>query len=161
MKTRVVDILTDGLLSGYAGGTPRDVERGGIKGKVSHVILPGNITYHDEWFAKTNGGGQELIEYSGKHFTRLYGGGELEESVLTSLGISDAQVGKYLVDKIVALGSQTRLFEDCTSEPDGDWQYKYRVTLKDDALKLTTGLETISYKDTTVHTHAFILTPVI
>ncbi len=161
MKREIGESLTKGLLAGYAGGIPRDVERGDIKGKVSHVTLPNNVLYHDEWFARFNGGGQEIVEVDGVKFTRLYGGGEPDESVLISLGISDEEIGKYLIGQIKKLASKTRLFEDCTPEPDGDWQYEYRVTLNNEVLKLTTGLEKISYKNTNVFAHAFILTPII
>ncbi len=161
MNNRVDEIFTKGLLAGYAGGKIKNVERAGFQGKASHPTLSKGNVYHDEWFANTNGGGQELIEINGQSFTRLYAGGVPEQTVLDSLKITDKDVGNYLKSKIIELEAKTRLFENCKPEPDGDWQYAYTITSNDPTIRLTTGMESINYKNTPVHLHAFILSLIV
>lgn len=106
------------------------------------------------------GGGQELVEVNGQKFTRLYAGGTPDKEVLDFLGITDNDVGTYLKKSIEKLGDKTRLYKDCTPEPDGTWQYEYKVTSNETAIGVATGMETINYSGMTVHIHAFILSPV-
>jgi hypothetical protein len=160
MKEAIKSALTAGLNAGYAGGKPMSIDRGGFSGKVSHIELPDGGTYHDEWFANNSGGGQELVCVGGENFTRLYAGGIPSIEVLSSLGISDKEVGAYLKQKIRELGERTRLVEQCEPDPDGDWQYRYQLTGNYPETYVTTALESIKYKDTIVHHHAFILCPV-
>lgn len=160
MKEEFKSALTAGLNAGYAGGKPESVNRGGFSGKVSHIETPEGVTYHDEWFASSSGGGQELVRVGNETFTRLYAGGTPSEEVLSSLGISDKDVGSYLKKKIMELGEKTRLMENCQPEPDGDWQYRYQLTGNYSETSMTTSLESITFKDAVVHHHAFILCPV-
>ncbi|MDO8452751.1 MAG: hypothetical protein Q7S79_03280, partial [bacterium] len=137
--------LTDGLLTGYAGKTSKPVTRGDVfSGDVSHIELPGGGIYHDEWFVETHlGGGQELVEINGIRYTRLYGGGTPDPSVLAELGLEIKDVGKYLVTKIIELGDKTRLLQNCNPEPDGDWQYKYVITSTNPEIEVITATESI------------------
>lgn len=152
--------LTQGLLSGYAGGKPENISRGGFPGKVSHIELPDGSIYHDEWFAGNSGGGQELVRIGDETFTRLYAGGTPSEEILASLGITDKDVGSYLKRKITELGDKTRLSDDCKPEPDGDWQYEYIITGIYPETDVLTSLESIEYKNNVVHHHAFVLCPI-
>lgn len=155
------EVLTEGLMQGFAGvAKPQTVERGGFTGKVSAPELEEG-TYHDEWFGRHSGGGQELVSVGDQQFTRLYGGGTADQDILTELGITESEVGSYLVRSINALGASTRLFEDCTPEPDGLWQYSYRITDREEGIGVVSAKEKITYQDTTVFVHNFILSPVI
>ncbi len=157
----IKDVLTKGLLAGFAGGKPKEVVRGNFTGKVSEPDLDDGI-YHDEWFTGfRSGGGQELVSIGENKFTRLYAGGTVKKGILEKLGTSEGEVGSYLVGKINELGDRTRLFEDCIPEVDGDFQYSYRITSRDEEIGVTTGVEKINYKDTTVFIHAFILSPIV
>lgn len=161
MNKKIKDGLTKGLLAGYAGGKVTYVNRGGFDGKASHVELSKTDTYHDEWFVEShNGGGQELVQIGKEKYTRVYAGGTPTDEGLNSLGITSQDIGAYLVKKIQDLKDKTRLLEDCKPVPDGDWQYEYLITGKYPETEVITGLESITYKDSVVHIHAFILSPV-
>lgn len=160
MNKDINSALTKGLLTGYAGGKVETINRSGFTGKASHVELPDGQTYHDEWFANHSGGGQELVQVGDSLFTRLYAGGTPDEQTLSSLGISADAVGAYLKRKITELGEDTRLFVNCNPEPDNEWQYEYKVTGTYTETNVLTSLESIRYKGSIVHHHAFILCPV-
>ncbi len=158
MNNFFAKVLTDGLNKGYAGGKPESVNRAGFEGDKSHIELEDGAIYHDEWFVETRlGGGQELVQTGEGKFTRLYAGGTPEEKVLTDLGITIKDVGKFLKEKILELGDKTRLFENCTPCADGDWEYSYVVTGQHDDIEITTGIESITYKRAVVHVHTFML----
>lgn len=160
MKTKINDVLTKGLLAGYAGGKITDVSRGGFSGKASHVEISQDEIYHDEWFVPThNGGGQELAHVGEEKFTRLYAGGIPSKDQLDSMGITPHDVSKYLIQKISELKDKTRLFEDCNPDPDKLWQYSYVITGTYPETEVTTAVESITYSDVVVHIHAFILCP--
>lgn len=160
MTESIESAFSQGLLKGYAGGGEIiDIERAGIPGKGSHVEQDGFI-YDDQWYANTNGGGQELIDIGGIRYTRLYGGGVPNDEVLNELGITVNDVGRYLKSMIIELGIQTRLFTDCTPAPNGEWQYLYAIMRKDDSIGIVTSEELITYKSVPVHIHTFILSPV-
>ena len=160
MNMDIESALTKGLLAGYAGGKVEAVNRGKFTGKASHVELAEGQIYHDEWFASHSGGGQELVQVGDSQFTRLYAGGPPDVQTLTSLGISANDVGAYLKKKITELGEKTRLMKDCEPEPENDWKYRYKVTGNYPETSVTTSLESIEYKGTVVHHHAFILSPI-
>lgn len=161
MNKKIKDSFTKGLLAGYAGGQVTDVARGGFDGRASHVELGKNETYHDEWFVENhNGGGQELVQIGTEKYTRLYAGGTPSVDQLETLGIKPKDVGEYLVKKIQELQDKTRLMEDCNPVAEGDWQYSYVVTGSYPETEVTTGVESITYKDAVVHIHAFIISPV-
>lgn len=162
MSSEISKILTKGLRQGFAGiRTPADIERGSFKGKGSHIDLGEEGIYDDRWFADTLGGGQELVRVGEKMFTRLYGGGTVSPEKLAELEITAGDVFKYLKKKILELGDKTRLFEECKPVPDGEWQYLYEIIMKDPNIPVILSAESIMYKNTRVHLHPFILSPII
>ena len=155
--------LTQGLLGGYAGdGHIHAMKRGGIvDGKASHVKIAGG-EYHDEWVTgKRTGAGQEVLVVGDQKYTRVYAGGAPDIQVLEGFGLNENAVSDYLVEKLGELGERTRLFEDCTPEPDDKWQYAYKVTDKFEESGTVTGVETIHYDSALVHVHAFAKCPII
>jgi len=155
--------FTQGLLGGFAGkGHVHDAKRGGIvDGKASHVKVDGG-QYHDEWFTgERTGGGQEVLVLGDQKYTRVYTGGSPDRKALEELGVSEKDVSYYLVEKLDQLGEKTRLFEDCTPEPDDKWQYAYRVTDRFEEIGTLTGIETIHFDSVRVHVHAFAMCPIV
>ena len=155
-------LLTKGLLEGYAGNSIiSDVERASFKGKGSHLANPDGTIYHDEWFVPTRlGAGQELATIGEEGMSRLYGGGQPTSEKLVELGITHQEVDAYLIKKISELGNRTRLYEDCSPAPDGDWQYLYEVLMRDPNIEgVALASESILYKEVRVHWHPFIITP--
>lgn len=163
-------ILTEGLLRGYAGNKKETRGRGVFVVNSSDVNMQGGA-YHDEWVTgERTGGGQELAKFwyedsERRNATRLYAGGLVAKEILDSLGITGKEVTRYLKRKIQELGAKTRFGNNCEVGPDGDWQYVYRVLRNEipaaiDSGLLTMGLETISYKDTLVFAHGFLISPV-
>ena len=155
--------LTSGLLGGYAGeGYVHNMKKGGgiVDGKASHVKVEGG-EYHDEWITgERTGGGQEVLVIGDKKYTRVYAGGATNEPILRQLGLTVNDVGNYLVDTLRELGDTTRLSKDCTPEPDGRWQYMYKVTQIYGNTGTITGVETIHYDQLLVHVHAFAMCPI-
>ncbi len=160
-KEGISKALTEGLVGGYAGkGKISNVERASFLGKASHAELTPGVVYHDEWFVPNHlGGGQELVKVGADMFTRLYGGGTPSPEILTALGITAEEVGGYLKRKIVELGDRTRLFDECRPGPDGEWQYVYEILMRDPNIPVVVSAESITYKETRVHLHPFILSP--
>jgi len=154
-------VLTEGLQEGFAGKTEiQPSERGGFSIKVSHIVdAEGNI-YHDEWSAERAGGGQELIEVDSKQFTRVYAGGTIPLDKLEELGTTKKEVIKYLKKQITENGSKTRLYSDFDPEPEGDWRYSYKIIDSEEKIPLTTGKESIYFKEKLVFVHDFIISPV-
>jgi hypothetical protein len=156
------ELLTEGLSRGYAGKTKIEaIDRGGLAFKQSRYVdeFTGG-TYHDEWLSARTGGGQELAANGEEKVTRLYAGGVISPDQLEKLGITKKDVIGYLIRKVGELGNKTRLFEDCTPDPDGDWQYVYKVTDKIESIELTRALETINYKGVQVFVHGFEICPI-
>lgn len=154
------EILTKGLQEGYAGGTQvKKVKRGSFTLKSSHLEEDGK-EYHDEWAADRVGGGQELIKVGGKKYTRVYAGGTILEEELKKLGIEKKDVTGKLKEFITEYGNKNRLYKDFSPEPEGDWRYKYKIIDKEDNIPVTTGKESIFYKDTLVFVHLLTLCPV-
>lgn len=163
-------VLTEGLLAGYAGSRRETHGRGVFVVNSSDVHMQGGA-YHDEWVAgERTGGGQELAKFwyedsERRKATRLYAGGLVAKEVLDPLGITGKEVTRYLKRKIQELGAITRFSNDCEVDSDGDWQYAYRVLRNEIPVAigpdlLTMGLETISYKDTLVFAHGFLISPI-
>lgn len=149
--------LTYGLVAGYGGKTEfNKTNRAGFAIKSSHFESE-EIIYHDEW---TNNGGQELITVNGESFTRLYGGGVTNSEILQSLNISEDDVINNLKERIVEFGDKTRLFSDFKTETKNNWDYEYKILDKNEEIEVTTGKETISYKNQPVFIHVFILSPI-
>ena len=159
--TTTAELLTRGLIAGYASSEPpMPIIRAGVKGKSTHYEEPDGGVYHDEWFGKTSGGGQELVRTSRGHYLRTYYGGTANDTVLSALGISAEEVSEYLVSKITQLGESTRLHEDSPIITDGIWQYQYSVLDVGHEVTYTSASERIYYMGKTVHFHHFGLTPV-
>lgn len=160
MNKDIENTLTQGLVTGYAGGKPDVIERGSFPGKSSHPTLPNDAIYHDEWFVLNHsGGGQELVQVGEQKFTRLYAGGTPDPKELVELGITPEDVNKYLKKKIMDLQDKTRLFENSNPDPEDKWKYLYEITGNYPETSVTTSLESITYDGQTVHIHAFILCP--
>lgn len=154
-------LLTDGLLAGYGGETVSQVvRRGPFPLKSSQFISPEGGVYEDEWMAKRSGGGQEIAQHGEDVVTRLYAGGVVKAEDLQELGITEEEVIAYLKRKINELGGRTRLYEDCSPGPDGDWRYFYKIKERVEAVSLVMGLEMITYKNQVVFAHGFLLSPV-
>lgn len=156
------ELLTEGLSNGYAGKTEVEtVDRGGFKFKRSRYADEATRkTYHDEWLSARTGGGQELASVGEEKVTRLYAGGVISPEQLEKLGITKKDVIGYLIKKVGELGNKTRLFEDCTPAPDGDWQYVYKITDRIESVELTRALEAINYKGIQVFVHGFEICPI-
>lgn len=162
MSKKIEKLLSDGLSSGYAGKNWSKVTRDIFAGESSHFNSPDGGVYHDEWFVgKHLGGGQELVKIAEEGFTRLYAGGTPDPEILEKLGITTKDVGNYLIKKVKELGDRTRLFSDCIPEPEGDWQYSYKVLRHNqDSIPVTVSVEQIQYKGIPVHLHPFIISPI-
>ena len=158
-------LLTKGLQSGYAGKTERGKSnRGPFVVETSQSEIDGGV-YRDEWIAgERTGGGQELVVLAdGRKFTRIYGGGMLDQETMDECGITAANVTDYLKTKIQELGEKTRLDRDLEFQTDGNWGYEYRVidlSASYGKIPLTMGIESIKYKHALIFAHGFILTTV-
>ncbi len=152
-------LLTKGLLAGYVGKNEfgkvikEKVNRGPVRFTVTSFLSPDGGQYQDGW---SKGGGQEVGQQGEEKATRLYAGDTLSDEELRQIGITHDQIIKYHQGKLDELSGRTRLFEDCSPEPDGDWQYRYEVIRNLEAIPLVIALETIRYKDRTVFAHGFL-----
>jgi hypothetical protein len=156
-KENISQALTTGLVAGYAGKTEFiKTNRGSFSVKSSH-FEDEKIIYHDEW---TKGGGQEIVKIGEESFTRVYAGGVVDKEVLEKLNITHDDVISSLMNKIQKLGEKTRLFANCPVDLENDWKYEYKILDQDDEISVTTGKETIKYKDQLVFTHVFVLSPI-
>lgn len=157
------DILTKGLLSGFAGTSKFDtVTRGTFTLTSSEVRFPESDTYYiDQWAGVRSGGGQELVQSGTSMATRTYAGGTISAEVLAKLGIGEGEIMAYLKEKLVKLAGVTRLTEPVAPIMDGQWQYVYEVIQKLNEVDLIIGKETIIYKRTPVFVHVFLVAPVI
>ncbi|PJE62314.1 hypothetical protein COU88_05625 [Candidatus Roizmanbacteria bacterium CG10_big_fil_rev_8_21_14_0_10_39_6] len=160
MSIKTDNLLTKGLAVGYAGTQkPKLVERVGFTGASNHFVSS-NGTYHDEWFADKNGGGQELVIAGKESATRLYGGGVSSTEELTQLGLTAGDVIQRLIVSVQQLGGKTRLHEPCSLElPDG-WRYVYTILKKSEKVPLTIGYESILYNGREVFAHGHILSSI-
>lgn len=155
------ELLSRGLVEGYAGETSREtVRRGPFQLEASSFTSPNRGIYRDEWTANRTGGGQEIVQFEAQKSTRLYAGGTIEIEELTKLGLTKKDVTGYLKRRIKELGEKTRLLENCTPDIDGDWQYEYKILQKMEDIPLTIGLESIFFKGHRVFAHGFLHTTV-
>jgi hypothetical protein len=155
-------ILAKGLLGGYVGKTVRgSTNRAGFELKTSDYKGPEG-TYHDEWDADFNGGGQELtIAPNGEVATRVYAGGTLAKEELEKIGLTKKEVIGKLVLFVNQAGDKTRLDSDIELSEGEDWKYTYKVLRKVEEIPLDLGQEEIRYKDSLVFIHFHIISPVI
>lgn len=159
-KKEIKQALTQGLMAGYGGKSEFSlINRGGFQLNSSHLNRE-NLNYHDEWLQARVGGGQELVEINDEKFTRLYAGGIVKEEILKNLEISEKEIIDYLKFVILNLKENTRLFEPCSYKNENNWSYNYQILDKDDNLSIITAKEAISYKNTVVFVHNFLLCPI-
>lgn len=160
MANELEQTLTSGLLGGYAGAKSRDIKRGMFSGKgSSYEGIYGD--YDDQWFVPDHvGGGQELVSYDDQAITRVYAGGTPPPEKLADLGLTPKDVSRYLKRKILELGDKTRLYQSCFPDPDGDWQYEYKILRRYPEVGVVVGAESIRYQVIhLVHIHPFIISP--
>ncbi len=167
-------VLAMGLQLGFAGKTKLEqVMRGGFALTASHFTEAETtettkktarskemIAYHDEWAADRTGGGQELVRAGEQVYTRVYAGGTIAESELVRLGTSKKEIMTFLISQLSVLGENTRLHQDCGPLHEGEWEYAYRVTEKNDAIPYTCGKEEIRFQGNLVFVHHFVMCPV-
>lgn len=156
MESKVSQALAKGLTAGFAGkSTFEKIVRGKFP-MVSSSYAEEGISYIDQWFPGHMGGGQEILEVEGKRYTRVYAGGTVADSVLSPLGISKADVMECLKKTLLAAGEKTRFDEQYLRE-DGAWKYQYTPADPDETTGMISGKEIISYKNTPVFVHLFII----
>lgn len=127
---------------------------------VSSVIDDGSVDYIDQWFPGQMGGGQEILEVDGKRYTRVYAGGTVDDAILSSLGITKGDVMGCLKRALLSAGGKTR-FDKVFVLEENMWSYQYTPAEPDETTGMITGKEIISYKNTPVFVHFFIISPVI
>lgn len=156
------NLLSKGLAEGYAGSTQRQkVSRGKFTLDSSEFSEKDGGFYIDQWIADKLGGGQEIVQTGVEKATRLYAGGVTSDQTLESLNISKDDVTGKLVQFIQEVKEKTRLEKDYETH-DGGWKYSYKIikTPEDIGVQLTIALETITYKETAVFAHGFLISPV-
>ena len=126
---------------------------------VSSAIDDGDMSYIDQWFPGNLGGGQEILEVGGQRYTRVYAGGTVEDSILSSLGITKDDVMEFLKNTLLEAGGKTR-FDLPYEKVDGDWRYTYEPGDRDAITGMILGKELIRYKRTEVFVHYFIISRV-
>jgi len=157
----VASFLSQGLLKGFAGKTEfKTIQRSSFTMQSSHLVDGENL-YHDEWAANLTGGGQELVRVAGREYTRVYAGGTISESVMAQMGISKKDVMQFLISSLNTAGEATRLHQDYGPVSTDGWTYHYTVLEKNDSIPMTTGKESISYKNEVVFIHVFVLCPIM
>jgi hypothetical protein len=155
----VSQAFSKGLTSGFAGkSTFEKIVRGKFQ-MVSSLYSEEDILYIDQWFPGHMGGGQEILEVDGKRYTRVYAGGTVEDSILLSLGISKTDVMAWLKKILLEVGEKTR-FDEPHQQEDDAWSYQYTPGLVEETTGMITGKEIISYKNTPVFVHFFIISSV-
>jgi hypothetical protein len=153
-------ILSQGLLSGFAGKAEIEAVKRHLFDLQSSHYQNENGVYHDEWAADRVGGGQELVKTDQGRFTRVYAGGTIPEEALLALGISKEEVMRFLIASLQKQIDQTRQETDCLPEAEGDWQYQYHVLERNFVIPYTLGKEEIFYQKHVVFVHLFISCPV-
>ncbi len=152
------DLLTHGLVQGFAGGTEIKLQNGGLF-KTSRLKISGG-NYNDTWTDSRIGGGHEIAKFNGKLLLRQYAGGTLSEEELKVLGIAQSDVMAFLKKQLIENGEKTRLYDNCTPDIDGHWRYSYRVEEQLGYIPLTVGKEVIEYQGAPVFLHMFFICPI-
>jgi len=161
IQEKINQLLTWGLKAGFAGKSKFETnQRFGFDMTASTFIPNNNCLYHDEWLADLNGGGQELVKTDGAVFTRLYGGGVIKEADLKKTGINKTDIMQFLKKIIIDHGNKIRLFNNYKYN-ENEWNYEYKIIDQEKNINLTTGKESIFYKNNLIFVHIFILSPVI
>ncbi len=148
-----------GLGAGFAGkSTYQKITRGKFPVESSSFDEEDN-SYIDQWMPKRLGGGQEILKVGSARYTRVYAGGTVEKTELEKIGVSESDVITVLKESLVAAGPKTR-FDKEYQKKDGDWKYVYTPNELDTIVGLISGKEVISYKNTPVFVHYFIISRV-
>lgn len=152
MGSKISSAFAKGLSAGFAGkSTFGKIQRGKFA-MVSSAVDDGDISYIDQWFPGQLGGGQEILEVGGARYTRVYAGG-----TVTTANKDDVMA--FLQKTLLEAGAKTR-FDTPYSKTDGDWKYEYAPKEFDDVTGMVTGKEVITYKNTPVFVHYFIISRV-
>lgn len=159
MASKVSQGFAKGLVAGFAGKSTFEKIQHGKFPMVSSSFTADDISYIDQWFPGHMGGGQEVLAVDGKRYTRVYAGGIVEDKVLSGLGVTKDDVMAFLKKSLQTLGAKTRFDEQAHYE-DGQWHYQYIVIDRDATTGVITGKEIISYKNTSVFVHLFIISSV-
>lgn len=160
MESKVSQALAKGLTAGFAGKSTFEKIVRGKFAMVSSTVNDDGVSYIDQWFPGHMGGGQEILEVEGIRYTRVYAGGTVEDSVLSPLGISKTDVMGCLKKTLLEAAEKTR-FDQLYLQEDGGWKYEYTPADSDETTGMISGKEIISYKNTPVFVHIFIISSVI
>lgn len=155
---KISDAFAKGLAVFSGKSTYGKITRGKFA-MVSSSIDDGDISYIDQWFPGHLGGGQEILEVGGQRYTRVYAGGTVDDAILTPLGITKDDVMGCLKNSLLEAGEKTRFGQPYVKE-DGKWKYMYTPGDPDETTGMITGKEVISYKNTPVFVHFFIISRV-
>lgn len=128
-------------------------------GMVSSEINDADVLYIDQWFPGHLGGGQEIVEVGGQRYTRVYAGGTVDDAILTSLGVTKDDVMTRLKNSLLEAGGKTR-FDQPFVRIENDWKYQYKPGEYDEATGMITGKEVITYKNSPIFVHFFIISRV-
>jgi len=153
----IPNLFAKGLKAGFGKNNSfLTIDRGGFKITGSHQTF-GQASYHDEWIT---GGGQELVKYeNGNMYTRVYAGDCISTENLLKLQITEGEVMSFLKNIIVKFSEKIRFDKEFETKVD-EWNYSYKVLFEGSDPLLLIGIETISYKNTTVFIHSFSISRV-
>jgi len=140
-------------LAVFSGKTQFQKIQRGKFAMVSSEINDADVSYIDQWFAGHLGGGQEIVEIGGDRYTRVYAGGTVTET-------NKDDVMAFLKKSLLAAGAKTR-FDKEYLHIDGEWIYQYSPKELDEITGMITGKEIITYKNTPVFVHYFIISRVL
>lgn len=158
-----INPLNIGLKESYVGKTKAKAVTRRLFAFKSHnfeYYEPGvSILYHDEYNGDQFGAGQENARIKNKEYTRVYGGGVIDQSILNPLNITQEDVINFLKKAINENISKTRLNKTVFYKQD-DWQYYYKIICQKDNFPVHIGQETIKYKDHLVFLYGVIFCPV-
>jgi len=160
MESKVSQALAKGLTAGFAGKSTFEKIVRGKFAMVSSTVNDDGVSYIDQWFPGHMGGGQEILEVEGIRYTRVYAGGTVDDAILSPLGITKDDVMGCLKRTLLSAGGKTR-FDKIFVLEENMWSYHYNPAEPDETTGMITGKEIISYKNTSVFVHFFIISPVI
>lgn len=159
MNSQVKKLLGTGLSGGYGKGKYGKTIRSGFNLDTSDYSDE-NGTYHDEWAAHQNGGGQELVKLADEEMaTRVYAGGTLDADLLQKIGLTDKDVTERLLFFLKQLGDKTRMDKEIELIED-KWKYSYKILEDIKEIPALAGVEKIFYGDSLVFVHFIINSPI-
>lgn len=159
MDIKIKKILGTGLSGGYGSSNYGKTTRAGFDLDSSDYSGEEG-KYHDEWAARQNGGGQELVKtIDGEEATRVYAGGSLDTENLQKLGLTDDEVSAELKYFLKTLGAESRLDKEIELEH-GKYKYTYKILKDVKEIPVIVGEEEIRYEGSLVFVHYHINSPV-